>query len=160
MKIEMVSSWGELLASVAVVVTLVVLVFEVRATNTALERQAAIDRTAALTAPFFEDPLLGEILGKIKAVDGGDPVPVELMERYDLSYAEASVWERHLWAVWAGLEADFMLRGDEPEIRTRVGILKGTPDNRIYLETALDLDRYKTSFVEYVRSVEPFDGGD
>jgi len=155
MKIEKVSAWAELLASIAVVVTLVVLVLEVRATNISLERQAAMDRAGGLTEAFFEAPVFADILAKIKAVDGDDPIEAQLMARYDLTAAEAILWDRHLWVVWSGLEADFMLRGDQPEIRSLVAILKGTPDNQIYLQV-LDYGRYEESFVEYVRSIEPF----
>lgn len=83
MKIEKVSSWAELLASIAVVVTLVVLVFEVRSTNVALERQAAMDRAAALTAPFLDHPMLSDILAKIKAVDGSDQIPAAQFLEYN-----------------------------------------------------------------------------
>lgn len=153
MKIEKVSAWAELFASIAVVVTLVILVLEVRATNVSLKRQAAMDRAAAFSEPFLDEPMLGDILGKIKAVDGPDPIPAQLAERYDLTPGEAIAWERHLWVVWSSLEADFMLRGDEPETRGMVAILKSTPDNQIYLQS-LAFSRYQKAFVDYVNEID------
>jgi len=155
MKINKASAWAELLSSIAVVVTLVVLVFEVRATNVALERQAAMDRVSGFTDAFFEAPVLADVLAKIKAVDGTDPIADELMARYGLTSPEAIIWGRHLWVVWSGIEADFMIRGDQPEIRSMVAILKASPDNEIYLQI-LDYGRHEESFVDYVNAIEPF----
>ena len=47
-----------------------------------------------------------------------------------------------------------MLRGDQPEIRQLVAILKGAPDNQIYLQS-LEYNRYRQSFVDFVNQVEP-----
>ena len=155
MKIEKVSAWAELLASIAVVVTLVVLVLEVQATNVALERQAALDGVSGFTDAFFEAPVLADVLAKIKAVDGTDPIQDGLVARYGLTVPEAIIWSRHLWVVWSGVEADFLIRGDQPEIRAMVSVLKGSPDNEIYLQV-MEYGRHDESFADYVATVDPF----
>jgi hypothetical protein len=70
MKAARVAPWFEIAANLGVIVTLVLLVAEVRNNTLALERQALLDRSAAMNYPFLENPLMAEILADIKAVDG------------------------------------------------------------------------------------------
>jgi len=116
------------------VVTLVVLIQEVRYNTLALERQADLDRASALAEPFFEAPELASVLAKIKAVDGEDPVPDALIERYGLTSAEAILWERHLRRVWLEHEADFDRSGPTAELVAWIAGTLATHDNRLYWE--------------------------
>lgn len=132
MTLEKWAHWAEIVASGAVIVTLVVLVQEVRGNTRALERQADLDRAAALTTPFFEAPELASILAKIKSVDGADPVVQALSDRYGLTSEEAILWERHLWRVWLEHEADFSRTGPSGELQAWIKGALATPDNRLY----------------------------
>lgn len=95
---------------------------------------------------------MADILGKIKSVDGRDALPQALVEQYGLSYEEATVWERHLWLVWSGLEAEFILRGESEELRALVGALKSNPDNQTYLEGASV--RHAAAFLDHLDRVQ------
>ena len=134
MKLEQWAHWAEIIASIGVVVTLVVLVQEVRYNTLALERQADLDRAAALAEPFFEAPELASVLAKIKAVDGEDAFPDALIERYGLTPAEAILWDRHLRRVWLEHEADFDRSGPTPELAAWIRGTLSSPDNQLYWE--------------------------
>lgn len=74
---------------------------------------------------------------KVKAVDGAEGLAVAYMERYGLTYEQASIWTRCQGAVWSGLEADFVLLGESPEIETRIrSFLDLYPDFRLWWENA------------------------
>ena len=135
MKLQEWANWSEIVASIAVIVTLVFLAQEVRNNTLALERQADLDRASALSDPFFEAPELAGVLAKIKAVDGEDPLPRALEERYGLTPEEAILWERHLRLVWLEHEADFSRTGPTPELEAWIAGTLAVPDNRLYWET-------------------------
>lgn len=135
MKLQRVAQWAEIVASLAVVVTLVVLVREVQGNTQALERQADLDRASALTNPFFSAPRLASVLARIKAVDGVDPLPQAFMDRYDLAHEDAILWERHLWFLWLEHEADFERSGPSPKLEAWIAGALASPDNRLYWET-------------------------
>src|SRR3990170_2301333 len=111
MKLEKWVPVGELVASVAVVVSLVFLMREVRVNTRAIERQAVLERAQAINAPFLTESAVPEILAKIKAVDGAEAMEQAFIERYGLSHEEASIWARYLGVIWTGIEADFLVRG-------------------------------------------------
>lgn len=132
MKLQQWAHLAEIVGSFAVVVTLVILVQEVRGNTGALERQADLDRAEALTAPFFSHPRLASVLAKIKEVDGTDPLPQAFVDRYGITQEEAILWERHLWLVWLEHEADFQRGGATPELAAWIRGALTTTDNRLY----------------------------
>lgn len=150
MKLEKFAQWAEIVASVAVILSLVFLIREVQDNTRAIERQADLDRAAALTAPFFEAPELAAVLDKIKGVDGADALPAALVERYGLTSAEAILWERHLWALWLGFQADFERSGPTGELASWVYSAMQTPDNQLYWEL---MKPAHTGFVAFVEGV-------
>lgn len=151
MKLQQWAHWSEIVASVAVVVTLVILVREVRGNTLALERQADLDRAAALTTPFFSASRLASVLARIKSVDGADPLPQAFMDRYGLTPEDAILWERHLWLVWLQHEADFERSGPSPKLEAWIGAALDTPDNVLYWQT---LGRYSgAEFRSFVNGI-------
>ena len=62
--------WLEMVTGLTVVISLVVLIVEVRANTAAIERQGRIDQLSMVTQPFLDDVEMGLVLAKIKAVDG------------------------------------------------------------------------------------------
>ncbi|MCG6955988.1 MAG: hypothetical protein LJF04_08350 [Gemmatimonadetes bacterium] len=132
MKLQQWAQGAEIVASIGVVVTLVILVQEVRWNTRALERQSDLDRAQALTTPFFEAPELASVLAKIKSVDGNDPIPQAFIDRYELTPEEAILWERHLWLVWLDHEAEFERSGPSPKLEAWIRGALASPDNRTY----------------------------
>ncbi len=71
MKTSKLSDWSEILASIAVVASLLFLLLEVRANTRSVERESALVQAAALAEPFFEAPEMRSALEKVRNVDGG-----------------------------------------------------------------------------------------
>ena len=138
---------------VAIIVSLVVLIVEVRQNTLAMERQTAVDRAAAVTAPFFESDL-ASILVKIMAVDAPKgSYLATYMEVYDLSHEEAILWERHLWYVWEVLEAEYRADGASEKLNNQISILLINRDNQIYVEGVINF-RFSSEFREYVAELQ------
>lgn len=126
------AQWAEIIASVAIVISLVFLILEVRYNTALLERQAVLDRTEAFNSPFLGDTVMPSILTRIKAVDGFEAMEQALVERYDLTYQEAVLWVRHLAVLWTVLEADYRVNGRTPALEGVAWSLLGSPDNQLY----------------------------
>jgi len=151
MKTEKLAQWAEIISSLVVVITLIFLINEVQRNTNALERQADMDRAAIFNGPFFEAPELAVVLAKIKEVDGRDGYPLALSERYGLTSAEAILWDRHIWQVWSGLEADFYRIGASSEVGRTIQLLLRFPDHQLYwLEAG---QSHKPEFVAFVNSL-------
>ena len=131
MKLERWAHWAEIAASLAVVISLAILVQEVRRNTAAIERQAVLDRATAVNAPFMDDSPLPAIFAKIKAVDGTDAIDSAFVDRYDLTVEEATRWARHLSLIWQALEADFRARGTSPESERMIRALLAEEDNQL-----------------------------
>jgi hypothetical protein len=152
-KTETWAHWAEIIASFAVVVTLVFLVAELRTTSKALERQAAVDRAEVLARVFVENPPLAATLAKIKAVDGMNPFPEALVQRYGLEPAEAISFARHVWEVWIGMAADYRLDGGTEELRGQILDLLSAPDQQLFWPIARESGYFGVEFVRYVDRV-------
>lgn len=130
--------WMELAVGVSVVISLVVLIVEVRTNTRALERQSRMDYISAITEPYLDDVRLGDVLAKVKAVDGREPTVQALMDAYGLTDTEASTWGRFLYRNWYGLEADYKYGGREL-VEPTLRVLVPYPDGVIYWNTTRDL---------------------
>ena len=134
MKIERVSHWVEILANLGVIVTLVLLMLQVRDNTRALEGQAIVQRGQAFTEPFLSESTAPAVIAKIKAVDGSEPVVDAYMERYGLTYAEGAVWLRHTFSIWTSLEAEYAVLGESEDLSQRIRILLPFPEQEIWFE--------------------------
>ena len=153
MKIERVSHWVEILANVGVIVTLLLLVAEVRNNTLTLQRQTRLDRASAMNSPFLESAVMPAILSEIKAIDtwDGNPFEVAFVERYQVPIEHAIVWARYLMGVWSGLEADYVLDGESPDLAQRAQILLSFPDNQLLWEHNARL--FSEDFQVYVERI-------
>jgi hypothetical protein len=143
--------WAELVAAISVVVSLVVLIVEVRANTKAVERQVLLDRTASVTGPFTSTPDLLAAFEKVKRVDGWDSMTTALMRRYGLEPGEATAWFMFLLNVWRGFEADFAYAGPSEELAASIRGTLQFPDNHLFYETRM----FSPEFAAYVESIAP-----
>jgi len=155
MSMERVSRWVEILANLGVIVTLLLLVAEVRDNTLALQRQAFLDRSTAMNIPFLQDGPLPGILAAIKSVDGweGSPFEQAFADRYGVPIEDAIVWARHLSMVWGSLDADYQLAGASPALAARVRLLLTFPDNQLLWRTTPEL--FSSEFRTYVAEQRP-----
>lgn len=148
--LQHVAQWAEIIASIAVVLSLVFIMREVQENTRAMQRQVDLDRSTALTSQFFEAPELATVMAKMKETDGLTPYAAALMERYGLTGGEAVLWERHMWGLWLGLEADFERSGRSPQLETWFVALTRNPDGRLYWENQIHSN---PAFITYVEEV-------
>jgi len=152
MKREELAQWAEVVASVAIIATLLVLVLEVRTSTQAIERQAALDSAASISTPFFGDPDIAKTAAAIRAVDGANEMHTKFMERYEITAEQAIKWDRHLGLVWLNFQASFEAFGPSPELRRQVASLLENPDIQIFWDY-----RYATftdGFTEFIEEVK------
>jgi hypothetical protein len=133
-RLERAAHWAEILANFGVVVTLVILIFQVGDNTRALRGQAILDRGAAFTEPFLSESAAPTVLSKIKAVDGPEPLVQAYMERYDLTYEEGALWSRHQHSIWTSLEAEYAVLGESDELSNRIRILIPWADTDLWFE--------------------------
>ena len=131
MKLKEWTRFAEITASIAVVVSLVFLMRQVGENTSALERQTLLDRSAAMTSPFLNDGRVPAILSKIKAIDGTEALEQSYIDRYSLTHEEASIWVRHQFVLWSGVEADFVASGESPKLESYIKVLLGYPDTQM-----------------------------
>lgn len=125
----------EVLVALSVVVSLIVLIVEVRTNTRAIERQSDLDYIEAFTQPFIDDVQMGDVLAKLKARDGDEPTVAALIDAYDLSDVEAAAWMRYLYRTWYGMEADYRY-GGRVMVEDRIRVLSPYPDFEIYWKTS------------------------
>lgn len=147
----------EVITGLSVVVTLGVLIVEVRTNTRAIERQILVDRAANAAAPFVLGSELLEAYERIKEVDGWDPEVQEFMERYDLEPRQAIAWTRFLLVNWAGLESDYLTSGPSDKLRSQIIGLMTFPDNQLFWESAGGW--FDSGFVAYVEQNVPYRAG-
>ena len=142
--------WLEMATGLTVVISLVVLIVEVRANTAAIERQGRIDQLSMVTQPFLDDVEMGLVLAKIKAVDGREKAISALMEAYDLTDVEAASWGRLLYSIWGAIEADYLYSGPDA-VEQIVRALIDYPDTRIYFQHGRPL--HSEEFIEFIDEI-------
>ena len=152
MKIAEWAPIAEVVSSVAVVVTVCVLILEVRGNTAALERQARLGYLETTFGDVYRSPYLPAIVVKIDAVDGVGATSKALIERYGLSQEEAVRWFRFASKEWGSLLADYEYFGDRNRLRRAIAGLIRFPPHQIYWEK-YGKQQFQSDFVQYVESV-------
>ena len=151
MNLQDFSAIAQMIGSAAVIVTLIVLIGQIRANTRAVGRQVDEARLYKATGPFYQSPDLVRIAAKIGAAQGFGPAMKELMETYTLSPEEATLWFRHLMDNWLSCEIEFRYGGTEVSPRAIKSNLRW-PDGRIFWKH-WKLGR-SAEFVRYVDSLQ------
>ena len=154
MRLERIAHWAEIVGNFGVIVTLVILIFQVRDNTQALMSQAILQRGAPLTEPYVWGTQLPSILAKVKEVDGADPIPQAFMDRYDLTYEESVIWERHMNSIWTSMAAEYALLGESETLALRVRTLLSNADQLLWFETGgARMLGAQPEFLSYVEAV-------
>jgi hypothetical protein len=157
MKLKKIVQLTEIVGGVGILVSLIILIFEVRENSRLLERQISMDRVNARNEGVINSPYLPGIITKIKEVDGTtNPEVKAFMERYSLTHEEAQRIVRHIVRQWEGYEADFHARSTE--VAEIISLSLTWPDHRLFWESANQY--FDNDFVEFVNNVEHRAGAD
>jgi len=143
---------AEVFASIAIAISLFILILEVRQNTLIQERQMQLDQQAAFNDPFIASPEYAKILAKVKAVDGLEPNSKALIDRYHLTVEEAGTWARYATSIWSGYQSQYFFGGPTDALKREVqGIFK-YPDSMIVFD--LNEDSFLSAeFVNYVESI-------
>lgn len=144
---------AEIVASLAVIVTLGFVIYEVRQNTAAIERQTTIEREARIVEPYLTSPEFRRVYASIKDRDGPEPIVGAFMDEYDLAVEDAVYWVRHLEQIWTGLEADFHYMGRTDDNGGLIVGLFAYPDNRLYWSMSGSKGRHGADFVTYVEQL-------
>jgi hypothetical protein len=143
----------ELIGLTALTISVVALIYEVRANTAAIDYQAKMDSVRAVADPFFESDTMSGILAKIKVVDGFPPPIPAYREKYDLSEEEAILWTRHMIVLWGSIEATYLSYGPSPGLEQNITMLLTNQDNRIYVEQRAVFTA-SNKFLKYIQDVQ------
>ena len=147
---------AEIFASIAIAISLIVLILEVRQNTLVQERQIQIDQRAAFNDPFVVSPVHARILAKVKAVDGLEPNSQAYIDRYELTVEEAGTWARHNTNIWSGFQSQYFFSGPTEVLESSLrGIFK-YPDAMIVFDINEDtfLRAEFVTYVEFIRDSE------
>ena len=144
---------AEIVAAAGVIITLVILVQEVRTNTRAVQEQSRMQFTAAIAEPFLSPEVLPQLYAKVKAVDSLalDPVVASFADRYDMTPAEAIQWTRLLFLQWSQWEARFEREGPSVELASWIRLFMASPDFELYSRT--NILPGGAPFAEYVARV-------
>jgi hypothetical protein len=152
MKLQSWARWIEIIANIAVVASVLFLSLEIRKNTKVIQAQSINDRSAAINKPFINSPLIPSILEKIKNVDGPEPGENVLMERYGVSYQEASIWGRYLSSILSGLEAEYLRDGPTQSLQERIQLLFLFPDFYLNYDSGHPQNQH-SGFIDYIEEV-------
>ena len=146
----------EIVTGISVVVTLVLLLVEVRANTGALERQIRMDQAQSVAEPVLDDGLLRSAYRKVKERDGWEPEVTAFMDEYGLTEEESIAWTRFLYWAWVRREADFTYLGRDPSLAASIHGLLIFPDNQLYWDTGRDgFSEEFQAWVDEIRATLP-----
>ena len=143
---------AEVFASVAIAISLVVLILEVRQNALIQERQMQLDQQAVFNDPYVASSEYAKILAKVKAVDGLEPNSQAYIDRYDLTVEEAGIWARFNINIWSGYQSQYFFSGPTEALEREIqGIFK-YPDSMIIFDINED-SFLSAEFVKYVETI-------
>ena len=151
MKLEKWALVAEIVGSVAIVVTLVFLIAEIRANSQLTERQIALEQTDRLSRAILESETLARLMAHIDDVDGSNSqAKLAIRERYGFDPGETELVTRYYRQQWFGYIADFRL-GSNDRLAEQVSLMLTFPDQKLFWEgEAIKYDADFTRFVDEV----------
>lgn len=141
---------AEVVASLGVIITLVLLLLEVRENTMTMERQTETAHFNLLFTSLIEPSILRSAYTKIKAVDGAETTVAAFMATYDMSEAEAVVWSRYQLMLWGGMQLNFVYDGPSDRLAKEIRQLLQFPDIVLFLEQ----NTLSEEFMSYIESVK------
>jgi hypothetical protein len=159
MKLRMWVDIAEITASVAVVVTLLLLIFQMRESDEQERVTNALRMVQWDAQMFLQSDQLPTISAKIEEVSNPDFMG-EFRKRYDLSIEEAALWNRWLYLLWKSLEAEFLLVGPSDELEERIRLSISYEDQQLVILPQLKSTNalFHERFKRYVNSlIDDFD---
>jgi len=144
---------SELVASIAVVISLVFLIYEIRQNTVTLEKQIWMDRQSRMVDPYLSSDEIRSAYAKIKSKDGLEHRVDVFVEKYDLDTEEAVAWVRMLDAMWYGYEIDFWTFGKNDALDSVILGMLQNPDQMLYWDAVVRENSLTSEFIEHVEKL-------
>ena len=144
---------SELVASVAVIISLIFLIYEVRQNTATMEKQIWIDRQGRMIEPYMDSGEIRSAYAKIKSKDGLERRVDAFIEEYGLDTEEALAWVRMLDSIWYGYEIDYWAYGENDELDSVILGMLENPDQMLYWQAVVEEGSLTREFVEHVETL-------
>ncbi len=158
MKLRLWVDIAEITASVAVVVTLILLLFQMRESDERERIENSLRMAQWDAQMFLQSDQLPKIAAKIEATKNPQFMRA-FRERFDLSIEEAGVWNRWLFLMWKSLEAEYLTTGPSNDLAKRIRLSLSYEDQQLVILPAVtsrgplfhdDFTKYVISLIEDV----------
>lgn len=150
LKLKKLALTAEVVASFAVIISLILLLLEVRGNTLAMERQTEMAHYNSLFTAFIEPTALMSAMTKIKAVDGIEADIEAFIATYDMSETEATAWSRFQLLIWAGMQQSFIYDGPSDRLAKEIRQLLRFPDIVLFLKHNPPSEAFM-SYIEIVK---------
>lgn len=132
MKLRLWVDVAEIAASVAVVVTLVILILQIRESDEQERVQNSVRMAQWDAEMFLQSTELPVIAAKIE--EARDPeFLIEFRKRYGLTAEQAGIWNRWLFLLWKSLEAEYLSSGPGHHLAQRIRLSASYEDQRLVI---------------------------
>jgi len=138
MKLEKLALLAETIGGAAIIVSLLVLIQEVRQNTAVQNRQIQIERYLQYTDSYIDPAAARQVYAKIKAIDGLEPLAEAYVERYGLTPEEAVLWSRLVSRTFYYWQVDYDLQGESEGLATEVSFVPRYPDAMLAFEVNED----------------------
>jgi len=154
MKLRFWVDLAEITSSVAVVVTLLLLVSQIRESDKLEQVQNSVRMAQWDVEMFLQSDQLPAIAAKIEAARNPDFM-IEFRKRYDLSIEEAGIWNRWLYLLWKSFEAEYLSTGPDDQLAKRIRLTAAYEDQRLVILPLVTSKSplFDEEFREYVGSL-------
>jgi hypothetical protein len=154
MKLRLWVDIAEITASVAVVVTLILLIFQMRDSDDRERIQNSLRMAQWDAQMFLQSDQLPVIAAKIEA-EKNPNFMMEFRRRFDLSIEEAGIWNRWLFLLWKSLEAEYLSGGPSDDLAKRIRLSVTYEDQQLVIVPALTSRSplFHDGFKKYVHSL-------
>ena len=128
---------AEIVSGLAIIVTLVILIQEVKNNTNTIQLQIAEQGSAAANMPFINPESLPDIYAKIKEIDSDqlDEIVKLYVDKYGMSVQEAIQWSRFVGMSWRVEENNFVINGPSDELALRINAILTRRDQKLYYDT-------------------------
>lgn len=152
MKLEKWAHLAEIIGGAAIIVSLVMLILEVRQNTAVQDRQIQIARFLNYTDSYIDPFAARAVYSKVKEIDGPEPLAEAYMDRYGLTAVEAVLWSRLVSRSFFYWQSDFEFEGESSALATELKFIPTYPDAMLAYEINED-DLLTREFRAYVESV-------
>ena len=134
-KLQKITLLTEMIGGVAVLLTLIILIVEVRENTEASRRANLIQLTTAPLNAYLDNPDVQAISSKIADGAEGSRLPTELQDEFGLTHEEAHLYARYLGYTWRIRESEYLFGNSEPAVfRQNMIFYLNNPEDKVYWE--------------------------